>query len=51
MIDLYTFQVMDIRFGEYALLRQERELHGPEGTVELGDRSCDVLVILLASAG
>lgn len=33
------------------LLRQERELRGPEGAVELGDRSCDVLVTLLASAG
>jgi adenylate cyclase len=42
---------MDIRFGEYLLSRQERQLHGPEGTVELGDRSCDILVALLASAG
>lgn len=33
------------------LLRQERELRGPEGAVELGDRSCEVLVTLLTNAG
>ncbi len=42
---------MDIRFGEYLLRRQDRQLDGPKGTVELGDRACDVLVALLANSG
>jgi adenylate cyclase len=50
-IDPYNVQAMNLRFGEYLLLRQERQLQGPEGTVELGDRTCDVLVTLLAGSG
>jgi len=47
----YTVHAMDLRFGEYLLRRQERQLRGPQGTCELGDRSCDILVTLLASSG
>ena len=38
---------MGIWFGEYRLLRQERQLLGPSGTVEIGARSFDILLMLL----
>lgn len=42
---------MALRFGKYLLMRQERQLRGPDGTVDLGDRSCDILAALLAKPG
>jgi len=41
---------MEIRFGEYRLLRQERQLLGPSGSVEIGARSFDILLLLLERA-
>lgn len=42
---------MEIRFGNFLLHRQLRQLHGPQGIVELGDRACDVLLALLEQPG
>lgn len=42
---------MDMQFGRYTLLRQDRQLRGPDGAVDLGDRACDVLAALLAHPG
>ncbi|WP_165354722.1 winged helix-turn-helix domain-containing protein [Tropicimonas sp. IMCC6043] len=41
---------MDIQFGEYQLFKSERRLHGPQGSVQLGDRACEVLSVLLERA-
>jgi TolB-like protein len=41
-----TFQ-MDVEFGLFRLKRQERELVGPSGPVELSSRSFDILNVLL----
>lgn len=41
---------MTIHFGEYRLLPLERELWGPSGEIELGDRSFDILQALLERA-
>src|SRR5258708_7659698 len=38
---------MDIEFGPYRLKRQQRLLLGPEGAVELSDRSFDILTVLV----
>jgi TolB-like protein/Flp pilus assembly protein TadD len=38
---------MDVEFGPYRLKRQQRLLSGPEGPVELSDRSFDILIVLL----
>jgi len=40
---------LDIKFGAYRLHRNERHLHGPSGSVQLGDRACEILLVLLAS--
>ncbi len=42
---------MDIRFGDYLLRGHLRQLDGPDGAVELGERSCDILEALLSKAG
>ncbi len=42
---------MDLQFGDYRLLRRERKIVGPAGTVEIGDRSFDLLMALLAQPG
>lgn len=42
---------MNIRFGPFLFLRQERQLRGPSGVVDLGDRVCDLLLALLAKPG
>jgi len=42
---------MDLRFGDYRLKRQERQLVGPDGPVELSARSFDILQMLLAKPG
>lgn len=47
----YTVAAMNLQFGDFLLLREERRLRGPGGTVELGDRSCDVLCTLLEASG
>jgi TolB-like protein len=39
---------MDIRFGELRLKTRERQLLGPTGPIELGDRSFDILLALLS---
>src|SRR5690242_15840902 len=39
---------MDIRFGELRLKTRERQLFGPTGAIELGDRSFDILLALLS---
>lgn len=41
---------MEIRFGQYRLLRDERQLLGPSGMVEIGARSFDILLMLLENA-
>jgi TolB-like protein len=41
----------DIGFGEYRLPRRDRQLHGPEGAIELSARSFDILLLLLERAG
>ncbi len=38
---------MEIRFGDFRLLKKERRLVGPAGEVALGDRSFDILSALL----
>jgi TolB-like protein len=38
---------VDVEFGPYLLKGQQRLLMGPEGPVELSDRSFDILVLLL----
>ncbi|CCV06171.1 hypothetical protein MESS2_280054 [Mesorhizobium metallidurans STM 2683] len=38
---------MDNHFGHYRLKRAERQLLGPDGSVELAARSFDILVTLL----
>ena len=38
---------MDVAFGPYRLKRQQRLLIGPQGPIELSDRSFDILAILL----
>lgn len=39
---------MDIRFGQLRLKTRERQLLGPMGAIELGDRSFDILLALLS---
>ena len=38
---------MDLEFGQYRLKRQERQLIGASGPIELSSRSFDILVVLL----
>jgi len=38
---------MDLEFGKYRFKRQERQLLGPNGPVELSSRSFDILTVLL----
>ncbi len=38
---------MDVQFGPYQLMRQERQLLGPNGALELSGRSFDILALLL----
>lgn len=38
---------MDVAFGPYRLKRQQRLLVGPQGPIELSDRSFDILALLL----
>ncbi len=47
---LQDWDAMDIRFGEYRVLRQERQLLGPSGAVDIGARSFDILLMLLERA-
>lgn len=41
---------MDLEFGEFRLLRQQRQLAGPKGEIEIGGRSFEILVVLLDHA-
>jgi TolB-like protein len=38
---------MDLQFGQYLLKRDERQVLGPEGVLELSARSFDILAVLL----
>ena len=41
---------MDLEFGEFKLLRQQRQLAGPNGEIEIGGRSFEILAVLLDHA-
>jgi len=38
---------MDLQFGDYRLMRRERQLVGPNGVIDLSARSFDILQVLL----
>ena len=38
---------MDLQFGDYRLMRRERQLAGPNGAIDLSARSFDILQLLL----